>query len=1156
MRAILKQTFVLFFLAVASSSFAAALDLEVWNPGQTPTEYKIAARITNRGSQPIALNRLKVMAWFRYQGTSGLQPASYSNNLTVYNAAGQWVANVDATTIQLQALPSELNCGSSRRASYAAVISFSDASAKSIPVGGYVECNSPTNTLASWHRADWQSFDRSNDYSRIAEAGTSSATRADLTRFTLYVDDTLACEAKSAGPDGLSGQAPCGISACIPPTFTATLTATATPSPTSTPTWTRTPTTTATATVGPQTLPLDGKLSSDLFAMILSARAVEDALALGTPVRGPLNDREVLIMTKSAGDPSALAALLTEASAPIGPFVNGWIRVSQLQALGASNALVRAEAASTLQASLNVSRSEIRADLVQASTACSQNGASVVVGVVDGGVDWRHLDMQSSANVSKIAWLWDQTLASGAGGAGSIPTGYTYGYEYSGALISSALPGNLGLVPSQDGSGGHGTHVASTAAGSGLSDPNYRGIAPGSPLIIVHTDFSDPGIVDGVRYVFQKAAAMGKEAVVNLSLGSEIGAHDGSGMLDQEMNALQALYPQHSIVVAAGNNGGDNFHAHASVPANGSVDIPFHMYPLVNYYANVDAWFAEGASFSSADIVTPCGTFNIPAGTILSGGVGICPGNLAAIINPAAPLNELQNHEHHVRFYIQLLVSGAPLDYTLRLNAIGKSGGVVDVWVDDGATGGSAIYSYFTNAAQLDPSMTIGSPGSAANVITVGSYVSTCCGSSSPGPAGIRSIFSTRGPIRPILAGNLAIPAGNASNIKPDITAPGEMITAAQYNTSSGHWAMQGTSMASPHVTGLAALVKAQAPGMTFDAVRERIRNTARRDAFTGGMAVAWDRDWGFGKADALAASSGLVNSRFNDTNWAWTATGSPTYQTFRSTKYGWDSVIFAEGASAMEQGVRTGAIDDAAGGVYYVKGQAAFTQATAVGAMISQTVKDLPTGTYRFSSSFQYTLNAQPFSAYFSVAGADGYFHVFPLPATLTSGPATFTFDFPVTAGQVTLQLTTVAMGDRYNPGAIDMQFDNFNLCYLGTALPAAPLAAGGLASAARLGGATKVPGKSWLPDGKEFAVMPNPTKGAGWAVFKLDQPATVELIVYGLDGTVARTLPLGELVAGEHRSAIDLSGLSSGVYFALLRSSGAAGPHRFDLQKIAIVR
>jgi hypothetical protein len=174
------------------------------------------ARITNWGTQPVTLNNLSIKAWFDYTGSATLQAASYVNSQSVYTSGGSWIANVNAAAVNFISLGTTDNCGNNRQANEAALINFTDGNTVTIPPnGGYLQTNSDTNSLATWHRSDWANFNYSQDYSRITDAGTGAATRANLSYYTLYLNGNLVCESTSASTqDTNSGQEPCGISAC------------------------------------------------------------------------------------------------------------------------------------------------------------------------------------------------------------------------------------------------------------------------------------------------------------------------------------------------------------------------------------------------------------------------------------------------------------------------------------------------------------------------------------------------------------------------------------------------------------------------------------------------------------------------------------------------------------------------------------------------------------------------------------------------------------------------------------------------------------------------------------------------------------------------------------------------------------------------------
>jgi type VII secretion-associated serine protease mycosin len=100
-----------------------------------------------------------------------------------------------------------------------------------------------------------------------------------------------------------------------------------------------------------------------------------------------------------------------------------------------------------------------------------------------------------------------------------------------------------------------------------------------------------------------------------------------------------------------------------------------------------------------------------------------------------------------------------------------------------------------------------------------------------------------------------------------EIAAPGSSI----YSTylSGGYTSMSGTSMATPHVAGLAALIWSQSSGWTNQQVRAQIRDTAQDLGASG-----WDSQFGYGRINA-AAAMGVLQTTSTITN-AFSAEFSP----------------------------------------------------------------------------------------------------------------------------------------------------------------------------------------------------------------------------------------------------------------------------------------
>ena len=87
-----------------------------------------------------------------------------------------------------------------------------------------------------------------------------------------------------------------------------------------------------------------------------------------------------------------------------------------------------------------------------------------------------------------------------------------------------------------------------------------------------------------------------------------------------------------------------------------------------------------------------------------------------------------------------------------------------------------------------------------------------------------------------------------------EIAAPGSNIFSTYL--AGGYATMSGTSMATPHVAGLAALIWSQNPDWTNQQVRSQINNTAEDLGASG-----WDNQFGYGRIDAAAAMDTLQDT-------------------------------------------------------------------------------------------------------------------------------------------------------------------------------------------------------------------------------------------------------------------------------------------------------
>ncbi len=109
---------------------------------------------------------------------------------------------------------------------------------------------------------------------------------------------------------------------------------------------------------------------------------------------------------------------------------------------------------------------------------------------------------------------------------------------------------------------GHGTHVTGIAASGGGKDGKYVGIAPAADIVFVRVSrnalagIEEDDLVRAVDFMFDRADAERRPLVANLSLGSDFGPHDGTFLWEQAVAShVGPNKPGHVIVAAAGNSG-------------------------------------------------------------------------------------------------------------------------------------------------------------------------------------------------------------------------------------------------------------------------------------------------------------------------------------------------------------------------------------------------------------------------------------------------------------------------------------------------------------------------------------------------------------------------------------------------------------------------
>lgn len=492
-------------------------------------------------------------------------------------------------------------------------------------------------------------------------------------------------------------------------------------------------------------------------------------------------------------------------------------------------------------------------------------GRDVIVGIVDVGLDWTHPDFIDTNGDTRVLRYWDHTVS------GNPPSGFGYGYEWDSTSINNAT-----CTSTETGSA-HGTTVAGQALGNGGANGTHIGMAPDANIVIVESNLSMPNwtlsIADAVDYVFGIADQYNMPAVVNLSLGTYLGSHDGNDPAAEAIETLLDEKPGRIVVCAAGNSGAKGKYHHSHTVTSDTNFVWFKNNPSAAFGANTiffDLWTDQAdATFNFAIGADNPANYSFRGRTNFhnAGSLGGSP-VLDTIWNGSNRIATVQIYHETVYGDKHIQVFLADVDSTSYLYRFETTGaGQYDLWsgawqgyndMESTSLPSAAQMPNIVNYVMPDSMQTIVSSWncsekviSVANMHNRKSYIDKNLNTqTSSNTAGNKSPNSSIGPNR-------------HNVVKPDITASGDysltaaplwLLTNPAYNNiiDSGGWhALNGgTSMASPVITGIAALYLERCGMATYQNFMDDLHATAYTDQFTG---VTPNYAYGYGKADAMA---------------------------------------------------------------------------------------------------------------------------------------------------------------------------------------------------------------------------------------------------------------------------------------------------------------
>jgi subtilisin family serine protease len=506
---------------------------------------------------------------------------------------------------------------------------------------------------------------------------------------------------------------------------------------------------------------------------------------------------------------------------------------------------------------------------------------NVVVGFIDvDGFDITHPAFIDRNGKTLFARIWDQTT-SGPKGAPAAPAKlqqgrewekFTYGHEFRRDYIDGALARSgrfaywrAGLPTTKPGS--HGTHVASIAAGNvGLCrNAILAGVIFARNSSEHSTTTRDMNHGDGERlrdaiaYLRAVAAELRLPLVINISLGRNSGAHDGSSPICREVDALSAEAGC-CVVIAAGNAGDSEgpdiegrIHANGSVRKSKPRILRWQVGNNDPTDNEMEIWYSERGRLN-VWVTAPDGQRFGPIG--IDDHLGAALGSDRTQLFVDHTSYDANNGSNYIFiqlspatdkavvakgvWQVELSVADDSNEETLEFHA----------WIerDDGNDGaGNTFQSHFDSddPAEFDNTK-VNSLACGQNVIAVANWDSEkdqCNATSSQGPT-------------------------RDGRYKPDVAAPGTGIWGANgFPFQDGdefdfadlplarrrYLRMSGTSMAAPYVAGAAALMLSLNPELSTSQIRSIMTGTAKPTGSSSYTKSGWDKDRGYGPINVNA---------------------------------------------------------------------------------------------------------------------------------------------------------------------------------------------------------------------------------------------------------------------------------------------------------------
>lgn len=471
-------------------------------------------------------------------------------------------------------------------------------------------------------------------------------------------------------------------------------------------------------------------------------------------------------------------------------------------------------------------------------------GQGVIIGIVDSALDVTHHGFRNPTatatgdHETRLLYYWVQDPDT-ANAPGQTPeqfynadtahrpdfTGFNYGRIYTEGNINAALTNAAGTygaganqISCTPGNAEHGTHVAGIAAGSGHENnwntaPTHIGAAPQATIIHVTYRWShanaqsgvfEDDVVNAIGFIFRAAQFHNMPAVVSVSLGTNLGPHNGASMFDQGRDNWLNSFQGRSIVWSAGNDNDENGFRRGTI-AHGATET----LTLTPGWAGgntqwLDVWYTG----PELDFQVECGGSSSGWRTAGNEYHGTLNGYTIDVDREVESGGGLRS----IRLYIINATTGDP--WTVRLRNPHASAAVqYYAWIGLQGWWGTL------NGATQDE-LTLSDTGCCKSILTVGA-----CAKRNPANPALGEVITAYSGAGPTVDGRIKpeiVAVGGDSN---DPTTPmDERIISTNSNQASGYVGKAGTSMATPLVAGAVALLLEEGQALNRPMTQETIK--------------------------------------------------------------------------------------------------------------------------------------------------------------------------------------------------------------------------------------------------------------------------------------------------------------------------------------------